>query len=173
MEGFTGTIKTKALDSNGNIIKQFQPNFLWRYLKNKFNKDIQIPLLTGFKRSQLVIHNNITQAGLARFIQFMATGTGNKVVAAAVGTGSPLTNTLGNEIARELITYDIITTAIPNDTVQYECTFTFNNSTTLTEEGLFDDPVSGNMIAYKTIPALFMPVNASYILTHEIQAKNV
>lgn len=168
-----GTIIGLLQDRHGNIKKQFRPNFLWKYLQENYKKDIKIPLLTGVWSDFLYIRNNMADNGLATAVDFLGgINSRSPIVAGALGTSTPTSNALGNEVIRGETVNTIYTTTITDDTLQCTVSFTFDGDYTLTEEGLFDDPSVGNLIAFKVIPAVPVAATDVYTLTHRIQAKN-
>lgn len=173
MSKLIGTLTSQIYDKNGVIKKQFQPNNLWYLLKQNLNLDVRIPFISGAYVDIFISRNSISNKGLDRITSLLGGLGGGAITHAALGTGTPATNALGAQVmSRGATTNSQVTTTITKDTLRCVATFSIDANYDLTEEGLFDASTSGNMIAYKSFPAVPVESGDTYILTHEIQASN-
>ena len=163
----TGVLEFQVLDENFKPVTCFQPTRLWFWINKLLKIDLRLALVTGYWTQQpIIIKNTITDKGKALVVSNLATS----VLAAAIGTGTPATNALGVEISRGAVTPTIETTTILNDTVKFTRQFTIAVNCSLTEEGLFTSLTTGDMVAYRTFPALNLLAGYKYNLTHRIKS---
>lgn len=168
----------KALENSAK--KQFKDNFLWRMFKKFLNIDLQIPFITGYWTLSPIKKNLVVNTGIKKAADQIGGTTTAPVTAIAIGTGTvapAATDTaLGAEIttlggARGAATVSNTTTTTTGDTEKWIKTFTFTGSFALTEEGLFDNNVSGGiMLARNTFAAVNVVSGDNLQITHTVQA---
>ncbi len=162
-------------DKNGKIKPMFKENFLWRFFKNIFNLDLQIPFLFGNWTTSLIKRNTITSVGKKITADQLGGTTTAPVTAIALGVGTPSATALGSESttnggARGAATVTNQTTTTTGDTEQWYKVFTFTGSLVLTEEGLFDNNTSGgNMLASQSFSAVNVVNTDTFTITHKIK----
>lgn len=155
-----GVVTRQLFDKNGNIKKMFKENSLWRLIKNLFELDLRIPLITGYWTAKAIKCNTITTKGKQICAQQLGGTTTVPVTAIAIGIGSPSSTALGSEIttlggSRGAATVTNATTTTSGDTENWAKLFTFSGSFAVTEEGLFDNNSSGgNMLASQNFAAI-------------------
>lgn len=153
----------------------FANNFLWSLLKRFFNVDLRIPFLTGYWTTKAIRHNTITNVGKQIAAQQLGGTTTAPVTAIAIGIGTPSATALGSEIAtgggeRGAATVSNQTTTTTGDTERWIKTFTFTSGFAITEEGLFDNNVSGgNMLASQSFAAVNVVNTDTFQVTHNVQ----
>ena len=141
-----GTLTLKLVDVDGNIISQDT-------------------------------HNLVVDTGLAHIISRMV-GTAQAVMShMAIGTGVTVEadgdTTLQTEIARVALTSSTITTtAVANDSVQYEATFPAATGTgAITEAGLFNNDPGGTMLSRTVFSVINKGAADSLVVTWKIQVQ--
>ncbi len=160
--------------------KMFKENLLWKILKKLLSVDLQIPYITGNFVSSAISHNLIVNTGLKKVADQLGGTTTAPVTAVAIGIGTvaaAATDTaLGSEIttgggARGAATVTNTTTTTTGDTEQWVKTFSFTSSFAVTEEGLFDNNVSGGIMLSRQVFAAVNVVNGDSLqITHKVQA---
>jgi hypothetical protein len=158
-----------------SIKKQFADNYLWRFFKKNFNKDIAIPFITGHYTTKALKGNLVTNAGHAGYSGQISGVTSTAFTAMAYGTGTTAaaaTDTaLQTEISRAAATITQQTTSTTNDTAQWVHTFTAGGSQAVTEEGILDNNSSGgHLLAHQVFSAVNMVLNDTIQFTHKIQS---
>lgn len=173
--GLVGWTEARLFDKNGNAKRLFNPNLLWKFVKSKFNLDLQIPLLFGEWVYAGVKLNTITTKGKAMTADQLGGTTTAPVTAIAIGIGTGGTTALNSEITtnggqRGAATVTNTTTDTTGDTEQWVKTFTFSGSFSVTEEGLFDNNTSGgNMLAYQSFSAISVVSSDTLQITHKVK----
>lgn len=145
----------RATKADGSVKQLFEYNQLGFY---NLQKGMAVPRTPEYGRyvDELVTHNLVTSAGKAAVAGRLIANTPSAWSHIAIGSGiiAPVASdtTLGTEIttlggARAVATTGLITTDVTNDTAQYVVTFTFTGSVTVSETGLFNAGVAGDMLA--------------------------
>lgn len=168
-------------DKNGNVKPLWNENAVARFFREELGIGLpRIPLLFGFWKLSLDIHNLVVSAGKAGVASringaggeaaftFIAIGTG--VVAPAAGD-----TTLGVEIttgggARAAATASRVTTSVTNDTAQLVLTFNFTAAFAVTESGALNAASLGTMLARQTFSAINVANGDSLQVTWKFQA---
>lgn len=158
--------------------KIFQANLLWKVIKKITNLDIQIQFLTGSWEFQTIERNLITTRGKRIIAERLVGISTNAVTAMAIGIGTntpnPANTTLQSEITsgggeRGAATTSNQTTSSTGDTGRLVKQFTFTLPFTVTEEGLFDNAVSGgNMLARQTFAGISVIATDIIEITHNV-----
>ncbi|MDE1868297.1 MAG: hypothetical protein KGI08_11405, partial [Thaumarchaeota archaeon] len=172
-------ITSQLIDKS--VKAQFAENKLWRFIRDHFNKDIQIPFITGIPTKNIIWRDNlVVTTGHARYSGQFGGVTTTPMTALAIGTSNvaPATTdtALGGEItlnggARGAATVSQITTTLTNDTVQFQKTWTFTGTETIQEEGIFDNNTSGGtMGAHNTFASVTVNNGDSFEIIHKIQS---
>jgi hypothetical protein len=163
----------KLLDNSAK--KMFAGNFLWKFFRVHYNKDIVIPFLTGYWTTKAVKGNLIVTTGHAGYAGQIGGVTSTAFTAVAYGTGTTAAaagdTALQTETARGAATVTRVTTSVTNDTSQWVKTFTAGGTQAITEEGILDNNASGgNLLAHQVFSAVNMVVNDTLQFTHKIQS---
>ena len=149
---------------------QFKENFLWRIIKKIFNIDLQIPFITGYWTKAAIIRNTIPDRGKQKIAELTGGTDTTPVSAIALGIGTPTATALGNEVVRAAATVSNTTTTTTGDTEQWTHTFNFTASYGITEEGLFDNNVSGGvMLASQSFAVVNVQNGDAMQITHKVQ----
>lgn len=170
-----GVVERRLFDKNGRPKAMFRENFIWRYLNNRFQVDLQIPFLTGFWTTRAIRANTVTTRGKQICADQLGGTATTPVTAVAIGIGTPSSTALGSEIttgggARGAATVTNQTTTTTGDTEQWVKTFNFTSSFAVTEEGLFDNNSSGgNMLASQSFSAVNVVNGDSLQITHKVK----
>ena len=170
-----GWTEMQLKDKDGNLKKLFHANKLWLIFKKTLGLDLKIPFLFGNWSTSVIKLNTITTVGKQIAAQQLGGTTVVPVTAVAIGTGTPSATALGAEIttgggARGAATVTNQTTTTTGDTERWAKTFTFSLSFAITEEGLFDNNVSGgNMLASQTFSAINVNNLDSLAITHNVR----
>ncbi len=124
-------------------------------------------------------HNLITNVGHAAANGRMSNqGSYNPFIYLAIGTGTTAaaaTDTaLQTEIttgggARASATATQVTTSVTNDTTQLVHTWTFTSTFAVTEEGILDAALAGNLLAHQVFTAINVNSGDSLQVTHKYQ----
>jgi len=173
-----GVVERRLFDANGNVKKQFKDNFIWKFLKKKFNLDLQINFITGYWTTKAIKCNTVTTRGKQICADQLGGLATSPVTAIAIGVGTGGTTALNSEIttyggsrgAADTISHQTTTTTY--DTCRWVKTFTFTTgaSFAITEEGLFDNNTSGgNMLAYQTFSAVNVVSGDALQITHSVK----
>lgn len=161
-------------DRDGFSKPLFQCNWLWIALNKAFGIDIRIPFLTGFWTYHALKMNTITTRGKRKIAELLGGTDVTPVEYIGIGTGTPGSTALGAEItngggARASANVSNVTTSTTGDTEQFQVTFSFSLAKAVTEEGLFDNPSAGNMLASQSFPVINVQPNDLLTITHKIQ----
>lgn len=177
---FKGWTEHRVFDKNGKPKAQFQDNFIWRLINKFFQKDLQIPFVTGYWTLEPVRMNLVTTKGKEIIMKQLNGVTTAPVTAIAIGTNNTAAaagNTaLGAETTtsgggRGAATCTNQTTTTSGDTARWVKTFTISGTLAIVEEGLFDNNTSGgNMLARQVFSTVNLVNGDSYQITHNIQA---
>jgi len=152
-------------DKNGNVKPLWNENAVARFFREELGIGVpRIPLLFGFWKLSLDIHNLVVsagQAGVASRINgaggeaaftFIAIGTGTVAPAAGdTALGAEITTGGG---ARAAATASRVTTDVTNDTAQLVLTFNFTLSFAVTESGVLNAAAAGVLLARQTFSAI-------------------
>jgi len=101
----------------------------------------------------------ITNSGLAEVAKLIGADLGG-VPFAYIAIGSGTTAPAATDTALEFETHRASatvtqqTTTVTGDTAQFEATFTFTASYSITESGVFNDPTAGVMLCRQTFSAI-------------------
>ena len=172
-------LTAKLIDSS--LKSQFADNRFWRFIKKNFNKDIQIPFITGFYTKNAIIRVNlVVNTGHKRYADQIGGTAITPMTALAIGTSGTApaaTDTiLGGEIttnggARAAATISNVTTTISGDTEEWTHTWTVSGSLAVQEEGIFDNNTSGGtMLAHNTFTTVNLVSGDSFQVIHKIQS---
>ncbi len=164
-----------------SVKSQFADNKLWLFIKRHFNRDIQIPFVTGiYTKSPITRPNLVVATGHARYSGQIGGTTTTPMTALAVGTSgtAPASGdtALGAEIttsglARGAATISQITTTYTNDTTQWQKTWTVTGTQGIQEEGIFDNNTSGGtLLAHNTFSVVSVVNGDTFQITHDIQS---
>lgn len=173
--GLKGWTDIALYDKDGNAKKLFHANFLWKFVKKHFNRDLQIPFLFGIWSTRSLRYNTITSIGKQIAAQQTGGTTVVPVTAIAIGVGTASTTALGSESttnggSRGAATVTNQTTTTTGDTERWVKTFTFSGALALTEEGLFDNNASGgNMLASQSFSAINVVNTDTLQITHNVK----
>jgi hypothetical protein len=156
-----------------SVKKQFNWNFIGKYLYKVFGHDVVIPFVTGHYTAKAIKANLIVTTGHAGYAGQIGGVTSAAFTAMAYGTGSTAAaasdTTLGTEVTRGAATVTRVTTSVTNDTSQWVKTFTAGGTQAITEEGLLDNNSSGgNLLARNVHSAVNMILNDTLQYTHKI-----
>jgi len=158
--------------------KLFQGNYIWKLFNMALGKDIR-NIFTGKYVFETVNKNLITTRGKQVLIDQACgfTTTPANVLAIGSGTTSPVAgNTaLQTEITadggtRGTVTPVRRTTNTTNDTFELSKTFTATASINVSEEGIFDDDTTGNLLARNVFPTVPLENTDSLVIVHQIVA---
>jgi len=159
--------------------KLFKSNFIGDFILNKFQRDIKIPLLTGYFTVRPLVKNLVTTRGKEIVAEQLGGTTTAPVTAIALGTGTTAAaagdTSLETEISsgggsRGASTVTNETTTTTKDTEQWVKTFNFTSTFAVTEEGLFDNnTIGGNMLARQVFSAINVSSGDSLQVTHKVQ----
>ena len=148
-----GIMKFTLRDKNGKIKKLWNENWLGKFLRNKFNLDLQGIFFLGHWANNLTIHNIITSVGKAgmasRFngdgaeavFNYLAIGSGT--TAATVDDTALEAEFTGDGLARAVADVSRITTNVANDTGKLSYTWTASATQNITEAGAFNASANG------------------------------
>lgn len=170
-----GWTEVRLCDKNGNPKFIFNPNIIWKMFKKYFNLDIQIPFLFGNWTDKAIKLNTITTKGKEITAKQLGGTTTAPVTAIALGIGTGGTTSLNSEITtnggqRGAATVTNTTTDTTGDTEQWVKTFTFTGPLAITEEGLFDNNISGgNMLAIQEFSAINVVDTDTLQITHKVK----
>lgn len=157
----------RMTDKEGNKVKLFQDNALFRFLMKKgivsplFPK---IPFILGKWSDEKRVRNLVTNAGFAAQAGRLNGSTADAAfnyIAIGIGTtAAAATDTaLGSEIttgggARTAATCARKTTTVSNDTATLVNTFTFTGSFAVTESGVFNASTAGTLLCHQVFSAI-------------------
>lgn len=170
-----GWTEITLFDKTGKAKKIFHPNFIWKLIKKYFDKDLQIPFLTGIWSTRSLRLNTITSVGKKIAADQIGGTTTTPVTAIAIGVGTPSATALGSEAttnggARGAATVSNQTTTTTGDTERWVKTFTFTGALAITEEGLFDNNTSGgNMLASQSFSVINVVSTDTLQFTHNVR----
>jgi len=171
--GMIGIVKMQLVDKDGNKKPLFQSNKLWSVVNKIFKTDIRIPFLTGRWTFNSIMYNEIKNAGLSEAAKLLGGVAADAISHMAIGIGTGGTTTLNSEIItgdgdRDAVTPTSETTTTSGDTMEADNTFTFSAGFAVTEEGLFNNDTTGDLIAYRTFSAINVTSGDSLQITHSI-----
>jgi len=171
--GVKGIVRMQLRDKDGNIKKLFQGNGIWEFLHKNLNLDLRVSGITGSWTEQEVVYNTITNAGLALIAKRLGGVTANAITHMAIGEGTPTATALQSEITtgggeRDAVTPASATTTVTDDTIRCTNTFTFSDTFTITEEGLFNAASNGTMAASRSFSAINVSSGDSLQITHDV-----
>jgi len=170
--GIRGVVTRRLYDKDGNPIKMFKDNVVWRFLKKSFNLDLQIPFITGIWTKEPIRHNEIVPAALANVAGLLCGAEITPFKYLGIGIGTASVAGLGSEIVtgggeRVEATASLVTTTITDDTAQLIHEWTFLDTFAITEEGVFNAVAAGDMLAYQNFAAVNVVSGNKYEVTHQ------
>jgi len=150
-------------DKNGKIKKLWNENFIGKFLREK-GIELKLPLITGFYRDNLAMHNIITNASLAEMANlFGNVSTPVAFTFEALGTGTTAANVADTALeaeitdsglARASATVTRTTTTTTDDTVQLDHIWIATGSKSVTELGAFNDASAGILAGRQVFSAI-------------------
>ena len=173
--GIRGIVEMELKDELGNSKKIFQGNKLWKLISKGLKIDVRIPFLTGNWTLKSIDCNAVTNAGLEVIMKLLGNISANPISYMAIGIGTGGTTTLNSEITtgggeRVLVTPETETTTTTGDTCQVVNSFTFTDDFAVTEEGLLNADIAGELIAVREFSAINVANGDSLQITHKIVA---
>lgn len=115
------------------------------------------------------IPNTKTDAGRA-IVSGLLIATGTAMSHIAIGTGTPSGTALGAETHRQAAQRSQVTTAVTNDTAQYDYTFSFAGSYSITEAGLFNAAAGPTMVLSQSFASVDVESGDSLRVLWKLQA---
>ncbi len=174
--------KWRMTDKDGNPVKLFQDNFLFRFLiKHNIVSPMfpKIPLLLGYWSYSKKVSNLVTNAGKAgdaarlmasavAAFTYIALGIGTTAAAATdTALGSEITT---GGLARTTGTVGSKTTTVTNDTATLTNTFTASGSFAVTESGVLNAASGGTLLAHQVFSAINVVSGNNLQIEWDIQA---
>lgn len=168
-----GVVTRRLSDKDGNPLKMFSENAIWRFLKNTFGLDLRVPFITGNWTTEPIKHNAIVPDSLANVAGLLCGAETDPFKFLAIGIGTATPAGLGSEIvtgggeAAEA-TVSLVTTSVTNDTAQLVHEWTFTAPFAITEEGVFNAVAAGDPLAYQNFAAVNVVSGNKFEVTHQI-----
>ena len=168
-----GIVTRRLFDASGKPKKMFKENAIWELIKETFNLDLKIPLITGYWTTKPIVHNTITAAGLAKVAGMIIGVATDPFLYLGIGTGTSTASGLTTEITtgggeRALGTESQVTTTEADDTAQVIHEWTFSDTFAITEEALYNAAVAGDVLAYRNFSAVNVESGNKFEVTHQI-----
>lgn len=168
-----GIVTRRLYDKNGNPLKMFRENKLWKSIKKLFNLDLKIPYITGIWTTEAIRSNTIVPASLANVAGLLVGTETDPFIYLGLGIGTATASGLASEIVTgggEIAeaTASLVTTTETNDTAQLVYEWTFSDSFAITEEGIFNASSGGDMLAYQNFSAVNVESGNKFEVTHQI-----
>jgi hypothetical protein len=173
-----GIVKRRLYDKDGNPVRMFQENRFWEFLNGAFKWDVKIPFITGRWTLDPIVHNDITNTGLARIAGLIVGALVSEAAIdpftyLAIGISTATSSGLGSEIttgggARAAGQISTVQTTIANDTAQIVKEWEFSDSFAITEEGWFNASSGGDLLAFRNFSAVNVESGNKFEVTHQI-----
>lgn len=168
-------------DKNGKVKPLWNENAVANFFREELGIRLpRIPVLFGFWKLSLDIHNLVVSAGKAG-VASRINGSGGEAAFTyiAIGTGTTAAaagdTTLQTEIttgggARAAATASRVTTTVTNDTAQLVLTFNFTAGFAVTESGALNASSAGTLLARQVFSAINVANGDSLQVTWKFQA---
>lgn len=160
----TDNVTYRVLDKDGEPKKIFQENKLWKWIRNLFHLDLQIPNLTGTWSYSKTVANLVTSAGLAGVASringdgseaaftYLAVGIGT--TAAAAGDTALESEIVDSGMERAAATASRVTTDVANDTAQLVKSWSVTGTKAVTECGALNAASTGTLLGRQVFSAI-------------------
>lgn len=151
--GVRGTYTIQIKRKDGSIKPLWQENVIGKYIKKLFNKNVNIPFITGMYKNEYKTSNLITNVGLASIADLFAGATPiNPFKYIALGTGDTAPAVGDTALGAEITTNGLERTEASSITMSgnkvvlvEEFTYTGSTATEIKEAGIFNASTEGTM----------------------------
>jgi len=165
---------------DGKIKQLWNENFLGKFIREFFGRELRIFLLTGFYGDKMVHCNLVTNAGFAGIASringadseaaftYLGTGTGTTAANAAdTALETPITD---SGLERASATCSRVQTTVANDTAQLLKAFSVTGTKAVTECGAFNASTNGVLLGHQVFAAINVVSGDTLQITYKFKA---